>query len=95
MKLGLLAIALGLSATLLLATAPRSSSAVRAFQTQTGHPGGWAGRVVDHIIPLCAGGADAPSNMQWQLAAASYRKDAFERALCRALVVQGYHLVKS
>jgi len=22
--------------------------------------------VVDHIVPLCAGGADAPSNMQWQ-----------------------------
>src|SRR5436853_590224 len=28
--------------------------------------GACRGYVVDHVIPLCAGGADHPSNMQWQ-----------------------------
>jgi len=28
--------------------------------------GACPGYVVDHIKPLCAGGADHPSNMQWQ-----------------------------
>ena len=32
----------------------------------TGHPGGWPGHVVDHIIPLACGGPDTPENMQWQ-----------------------------
>lgn len=43
---------------------------------------GW---VIDHIKPLCAGGADAPSNMQWQTLADSYKKDRQERAYCRSL----------
>lgn len=43
------------------------------------------GYVVDHIKPLCAGGADRPSNMQWQEYRASLKKDAQERRLCRAL----------
>lgn len=38
------------------------------------------GYVVDHIIPLCAGGVDDPSNMQWQDKQTSYRKDILERA---------------
>lgn len=42
---------------------------------------GW---VVDHIIPLCAGGQDSVGNMQWQTTAASYIKDAEERATCHA-----------
>ena len=33
------------------------------------------GYVVDHIKPLCAGGKDRPSNMQWQRAAESKVKD--------------------
>jgi hypothetical protein len=33
---------------------------------QTGYPRGRKGYVVDHIVPLECGGADAPSNMQWQ-----------------------------
>lgn len=41
---------------------------------------GW---IVDHIVPLCWGGADNPENMQWQEKAASYKKDVFERAACR------------
>jgi hypothetical protein len=41
---------------------------------------GW---VVDHVVPLCAGGADAPANMQWQTLQESRRKDVEERRLCR------------
>lgn len=43
------------------------------------------GYVIDHIKPLCAGGADDPSNMQWQALADSYKKDKQERAYCRSL----------
>lgn len=43
------------------------------------------GYVVDHIIPLCAGGADAPFNMQWQQLAESKIKDRQERQTCREL----------
>ena len=43
------------------------------------------GYVIDHVIPLCAGGADAVANLQWQTRAESYRKDVQERAQCRAL----------
>lgn len=41
---------------------------------------GW---VVDHVHPLCAGGADAPHNMQWQERAEAALKDRQERAMCR------------
>lgn len=41
------------------------------------------GYVVDHIIPLCGGGADAPSNMQWQTIEDGKLKDKEERAQCR------------
>lgn len=40
------------------------------------------GYVVDHIKPLCAGGADHKSNMQWQTAADAKIKDRAERAQC-------------
>jgi hypothetical protein len=38
---------------------------------------------VDHITPLACGGADTPSNMQWQTIAAAKAKDRVERAGCR------------
>lgn len=41
------------------------------------------GCIVDHIKPLCLGGADKAFNMQWQTRRASYRKDAWERRKCR------------
>ena len=73
------------------APTPRSHAAVAAFMRQspcpaTGAPRGpCPGWIVDHVQPLCAGGADAPSNMQWQTAAAAKAKDRAERAQCRAL----------
>lgn len=82
-----------LAALMLLSTSAysRSSSEVRAFKHE--HPcpetgktrGKCPGYVVDHIIPLCAGGADDPSNMQWQEKVASKIKDKEEWRTCRAL----------
>ena len=40
------------------------------------------GYVVDHIQPLCAGGPDAASNMQWQTREEARVKDREERRLC-------------
>ncbi|ATQ70277.1 HNH endonuclease [Methylosinus trichosporium OB3b] len=47
---------------------------------------GW---IIDHIEPLCAGGADAPANMQWQTREEARLKDRDERATCRAIRRQG------
>lgn len=49
----------------------------------TGKAGRCPGYVVDHIVPLCAGGADASSNMQWQTVAEAKVKDRLERQQCR------------
>lgn len=49
----------------------RDRAQVRAFRAEhpcpaTGHTrGACPGWHVDHVMPLCAGGADRPSNMQW------------------------------
>ena len=61
----------------------RSAAARHAFARQTGFPHGRPGYVIDHIVPLACGGADAPSNMQWQTIAAGKLKDKKERAHCR------------
>jgi hypothetical protein len=45
--------------------------------------GACPGHVVDHVKPLACGGADAPSNMQWQTTAEGTAKDKWERAGCR------------
>lgn len=69
----------------------RSRSPVRAFIAAVPCPGTGKtharcpGYVVDHIVPLCAGGADSPDNMQWQERAESLEKDRAEVALCRWL----------
>lgn len=47
--------------------------------------GACPGYVIDHIRALCAGGADAPSNMEWQTIAAGKAKDREERRECAAL----------
>jgi hypothetical protein len=46
--------------------------------------GACPGYVVDHIKPLCAGGADHPSNMQWQTVKEAKKKDRREREMCRS-----------
>lgn len=67
----------------------RNPAMVRAFKRE--HPcpangktaGPCPGYVVDHIIPLCAGGKDHPSNMQWQTKEAGLQKDKLEWWICR------------
>ena len=60
----------------------RNHQARHAFMVRTGYPHGRRGFVVDHIVPLACGGADAPSNMQWQTAADAKLKDKSERRGC-------------
>jgi hypothetical protein len=40
------------------------------------------GYVIDHVKPLAYGGADDPSNMQWQTVADAKAKDKWERIGC-------------
>jgi hypothetical protein len=40
--------------------------------------GACPGYVIDHVTPLKRGGADSPSNMQWQTTAAAKSKDKTE-----------------
>jgi len=61
----------------------RSDAARHAFARQTGYPNGRPGWVIDHIVPLACGGADIPSNMQWQTEVAAKAKDKTERVGCR------------
>ena len=62
----------------------RCSAARAAFERDnpcpsTGEPrGACPGYVVDHIIPLKRGGADLPSNMQWQTLEDAKAKDRIE-----------------
>lgn len=46
---------------------------------QTGACPGW---IIDHIAPLACGGADTPSNMQWQTVEEAKAKDKWERDGC-------------
>ncbi len=62
---------------------PRSRAVIREFAKSTGYPNGRPGYVVDHKVPLCAGGPDKLENLQWQEVQLSYKKDGFERDLCR------------
>jgi hypothetical protein len=67
----------------------RDPKAVRIFRATvpcpaTGKPEKrCAGFLVDHVIPLCAGGPDKPSNMQYQSVEDAKIKDRAERKLCR------------
>jgi hypothetical protein len=61
----------------------RSEAEKDAFLRETGFPHGRPGYVVDHRVPLACGGADAPSNMQWQTVEAAKIKDKTERIGCK------------
>jgi hypothetical protein len=41
--------------------------------------------VVDHIDPLCAGGADHPDNMMYMRVADAKKKDRVEHKLCKCM----------
>lgn len=62
----------------------RSQAAKSDFKAQSPCPstgkssGACPGYVVDHVTPLKRGGADAPSNMQWQTTAEAKAKDRWE-----------------
>lgn len=87
------AIAVGALALLLAAGshgADRSRTVPREFQRAhpcpstgktTGRCPGW---IKDHVVPLCAGGADSVENMQWQTVQEAKAKDLQEWAQCRA-----------
>lgn len=47
--------------------------------------GACPGWVVDHIEPLCAGGPDKVSNMQWQTVQDAKTKDKLEVRQCSAM----------
>jgi hypothetical protein len=61
----------------------RSAAAKDEFERETGYQHGRPGYVVDHVVPLACGGADAPNNMQWQTAAEAKTKDQTERIGCK------------
>lgn len=71
------------------AKTPRSSAAKAEFMRlhpcpSTGlHRGSCPGWIIDHIDPLCNGGRDHHSNMQWQTVAEAKEKDKWERKICR------------
>jgi hypothetical protein len=62
----------------------RSQAAKHEFMRRSGHPHGWPGHVVDHIVPLACGGADEPGNMEWQTVEEAKAKDKWERTGCAA-----------
>ena len=62
----------------------RSPKALQQFKKANPCPrtgktyGSCPGYAVDHVMPLKRGGADAPSNMQWQTKEEAKRKDRWE-----------------
>jgi hypothetical protein len=60
----------------------RSEAAKDQFMRDSGYPHGRKGYMVDHRVPLACGGADSPSNMQWQTKADAKAKDQVERKGC-------------
>ena len=71
------------------AAQPRSKAALRDFVAQQACPATGVhrlpchGYVIDHVKPLACGGADEPSNLQWQTVAEGKAKDKWERRECQ------------
>lgn len=65
----------------------RSHAARCHFLAQMGYPDCHTpkGYIVDHVIPLCAGGPDKPENMQLQTVSDAKAKDRKERKRCRRM----------
>ena len=83
---------LSLGAVTLLSAASMDSRSFRAealFRLANPCPstgqtqGACRGYVIDRIIPVVCGGAEEPSNMQWQTIAQAKEKDRWERIGCR------------
>jgi hypothetical protein len=82
------------AALILMASTPaeaRDASARRAFVREnpcpvTGQRGKCPGWVVDHVVPLCAGGPDKLGNMQWQTVEDAKIKDREERRQCNSKI---------
>lgn len=83
------AIALSLLCTAPTLAAPRSSSEIAAFKRA--HPcpatgqarGPCGGYQVDHVNPVCAGGADHRDNMQWLTVQEHRWKTRSDLRMCR------------
>lgn len=76
------------TATTLEAKQPRSQSTRQSFVRTAPCPATGLpkmpcpGYIIDHVVPLCAGGKDQPDNMQWQTVEAAKLKDRVERRMC-------------
>jgi len=70
------------------ASEKRSHSATAAFKRLQPCPstglatGACKGYVIDHVESLACGGADDPSNLQWQTVVDAKAKDKWERKGC-------------
>jgi hypothetical protein len=63
--------------TVIAACRSNSSTSIPALSTGK-TTGACLGYVRDHIVPLCRGGTDSVSNMQWQTIAEAKAKDRWE-----------------
>lgn len=78
-----------LALTIPALAADRSYATRKAFMLENPCPatgqvkGKCPGWIVDHIVPLCAGGRDEPWNLQWQTVEDAKAKDRIEVRECR------------
>lgn len=90
------AVAAAVAGAILLVMAPladagprRPSAAVTEFRHANPCPatgrteGACAGHVIGHIVPTCAGGADAAANMRWRPVADARVDAGWTREYCR------------
>lgn len=76
--------------TIPASAADRSYKTRKAFMLENPCPatgetkGKCPGWIVDHIVPICAGGRDEPWNLQWQTVEDAKAKDRIEVRECRA-----------